>query len=228
LQVRQAAQYAVDTAALAKAVFYDQVQPANQWSDKTHWAYNPAVVGFPYNPTKAKQLLSEAGYPDGLKTTIHYLQNAENDQLYTAIQGYFKVVGIDAALDPMLPARFDQLAYRGGSWDGFMWGTGSNTPDYIAALARYYSGQGGYYTQMVIPEDYAAAIKNASSATDFETKQKWAREANKLMVDKYCLQLFLYTPLNNAVCQPNVHDTGYFETINPSVYTPEDIWMDKK
>ncbi len=45
--------------AIVKAIFYGEAEPANQWIYKGHWGYNPSVIGYPYNPTKAKQLLQE-------------------------------------------------------------------------------------------------------------------------------------------------------------------------
>ena len=70
LKVRQATQHAIDTKAIAQTIFNGEAEPANQWIYKGHWAYNPALKGYPYNPAKAKQLLKEAGYPNGFKTKL--------------------------------------------------------------------------------------------------------------------------------------------------------------
>jgi ABC-type transport system substrate-binding protein len=105
LRVRQAASYAIDKEAIVKALFYGEAEPAYQYGYKGHWAYNPSVIGYPYNPAKAKQLLAEAGYPNGFKTKVMFITNPDNDQVNTAIQGYFKAVGIDLELDPAQRAR---------------------------------------------------------------------------------------------------------------------------
>ena len=65
------------------------------------------MTGYPYNPAKAKQLLKEAGYPNGFKTKITYITSAQDDQIYTAAQGYFKAIGVDAELDPDYITKMD-------------------------------------------------------------------------------------------------------------------------
>lgn len=123
LQVRQAAQYAIDTDAIVKAIFVTEAEPANQWIYKGHWGYNPDVKGYPFDPAKAKQLLAEAGYPNGFKTKITYLgTDAASARPYTAVQGFLKAVGIDADLDPATSARWNEVALAGGKWEGLLMG----------------------------------------------------------------------------------------------------------
>ncbi|MBI5956230.1 MAG: ABC transporter substrate-binding protein [Chloroflexi bacterium] len=62
LKVRQALNYAVDKEALAKSLYGGFAVPADgQLLTKGHFGYNPGVKAFPYDLTKAKALLKEAG-----------------------------------------------------------------------------------------------------------------------------------------------------------------------
>jgi len=72
LKVRQAVAYAIDTKSIVNAIGSGYLIQTNQPSAPGLWSYNPDVVGYPYNPQKAKQLLAEAGYPNGFKTTFYY------------------------------------------------------------------------------------------------------------------------------------------------------------
>ena len=227
VRVRQAAQYAIDTEAIVKAIFFGEAEPANQFIYKGHWGYNPSVVGYPYNPAKAKQLLAEAGYPNGFKTKILYITGPQDDQMYTAVQGFLKAIGIDAELDPAQQARWNQMALGGSQWEGLILGGTGGNPDVAGILASRYVGGGKYYSQMLLPDDYAKAIRNAIAAPDFETKQKWVQEVMKLIVDKYCLRTVFCSRKDFAISQPYLHNHGFYETPNTAWWVPEDAWLER-
>tara|TARA_B100000686_G_scaffold50425_1_gene54137 strand:- start:9822 stop:11345 length:1524 start_codon:yes stop_codon:yes gene_type:complete len=70
VKVRQAVNYALDKDALVNTVLegYGRVIPTNVGPDS--YGYNPALKPYPYDPAKAKKLLSEAGYGKGISTEI--------------------------------------------------------------------------------------------------------------------------------------------------------------
>ncbi len=228
LKVRQAAQHAINTKAIAESIFNGEAEPANQWIYKGHWAYNPTLKGYPYNPAKAKQLLKEAGYPTGFKTKLSYLisTGAENDKLMTAVQGYLQAVGIDAQLDPIQRARWNQLAIQGGKWEGLMWAGVSPNPDIAAVLATRY-GNTGSYAAMLYPDDYLKAVKNAVTAPSSK-KVEATKEAMKLLTEKHALLIVFSTMPDAAVSRNIIHDHGLYGNPNPGWWTPEDAWIDNK
>lgn len=71
-RVRQALSYATDRSAINTGLLQGQGQPMTAlWSSASPWyASGNDTSLFDYNPTKAKSLLAQAGYPKGFSTTI--------------------------------------------------------------------------------------------------------------------------------------------------------------
>src|SRR5207248_3169043 len=65
----------------------------------------------PYDVAKAKQLLVEAGYPNGFKLTIDWTPSISPQEIPLAIQADFKAVGIDASINSIEPGAFADWAF---------------------------------------------------------------------------------------------------------------------
>ncbi len=80
---------------------------------------------------------------------------------------------------------------------------------------------------MLIPDDYARAIKSAVTAPDFKTERKWVHETQKLLVDKYALQIPIAARYAFVAAKPTVHNHGILATLATGSWTPEDAWAEK-
>jgi len=65
-RVRQALNYAVDVDEIIAKIKGGAARPLNGYLTPHHFGYNPDTPPYPYDPEKARQLLAEAGYEDGL------------------------------------------------------------------------------------------------------------------------------------------------------------------
>jgi hypothetical protein len=81
---------------------------------------------------------------------------------------------------------------------------------------------------MLVPSDYKQAIQNSITASSFSDQQKYAQEANKLMIDKYCIMLPTLVANDDLVSWKYVHDTGLAGQMAVGQWTPQDAWLDKK
>lgn len=93
IKVRQAAEYAIDKDALTKALGFGFAQTAYQLATPTSAAYISGLSGRKYDMAKAKQILSEAGYPNGFKTRI-IASTTDNRDIVVAMQSYLGKIGI--------------------------------------------------------------------------------------------------------------------------------------
>ena len=106
-RVRQAIAYAINTEEIIQGVLLGLGQPANGPYKPGHWAHNPDVKPYPYDPAKAREMLAEAGWQDSdgdglidkegqpFKFTILTNQgNTQREQTAVIIQQRLKDVGI--------------------------------------------------------------------------------------------------------------------------------------
>jgi len=227
VRVRRAVEHAIDKQALVSMAGYGMLEAINQPASVKNWSYNSKVVGYPYNPTKAKQLLAEAGYPNGLKTKLTTRNNPEFVQVFTAVQGFLGKVGIDAQLEPVGQSLYlDMLKAKG--WEGlihFVMGMGT-TDDPVQAMQLRMSGKGQSNKCIAYPPSYDAKIAEALKANGFESKKTLIQEAIKMAVDDYALMIPLYIAINGVAMYPQVHGTKLMDPSN-ECWTPADAWLSK-
>lgn len=95
-EVRRALSLSINREALVDRIMDGQGVPAGQVVPEGYFGYAPSIKVDPYDPTRAKKLLADAGYPDGFSLTFH----ASNDRypndskVAQAIGQFFSRVGI--------------------------------------------------------------------------------------------------------------------------------------
>ena len=100
-RVRLAAAHAIDMASIDRVLFRGKIEAANQLVPAGISGYSEANQSRPdYNPDRAKELLAEAGYPDGFSfglkcTNDRYISG---EALCRAAASMFTAVGLDAEL----------------------------------------------------------------------------------------------------------------------------------
>ncbi len=70
VRVRRAVSYAINTDDIIAAVYGELGRPAYSAMPPTMWGYTEDLEKYKYDPEKAKELLAEAGYPDGFTFTM--------------------------------------------------------------------------------------------------------------------------------------------------------------
>ncbi len=112
LRVRQAIAHAIDREMIVRTIFVGKYDVAHTWLAPRHPAYNPRVKRYGYDPARARELLSEAGFtpgPDGVlrdrtgrrveMTLVTIAGSAVREQIEQIIKEQLAGVGIDLRFD---------------------------------------------------------------------------------------------------------------------------------
>ncbi|HEX4365511.1 MAG TPA: ABC transporter substrate-binding protein [Rhodopila sp.] len=185
-KVRQAICHAIDRHAIAHDLVQGDSHPIDAPCYPTQFGCDAkAAIDYDYDPKLAKQLLTEAGYPNGFSTSlVTYLLSSFS----AAVQNYLKVIGITADIQQLQVGAEIQKVMAGqtpmnfGTW-------GSYSINDVSAILPYFFGGGA--------NDYArdpqvtADVKQGGLVIDPEDRIKHYSAAIKRVTEQaYWLPMF--------------------------------------
>ncbi len=140
VRVRQAVNYAVDRESILKSVLEGHGELLHGPFASSWLGYDPDLKPYPYDPAKAKQLLAEAGYPNGFETTFNHSVGAflKDREIAEVVASQLAQVGIRVRLVPTERAKI-QEDWLNGTFDGItsaQWPTASD-PDPMIGWTLY-------------------------------------------------------------------------------------------
>jgi peptide/nickel transport system substrate-binding protein len=220
LKVRQAILYATDTTGIVKTVYFGLTMPAfgpvNQWNP----AFEPKMkTMYPYNPDKAKQLLTDAGWKpgadgirekDGKKLTVVIGQNQGFNEWVEFLQANLKAVGFDAKISTLAGAANND---RGASCKEAMPSNGGVNYDALG-LTNFFSTRGALNWSCLKDAKLEAMMDEASTALDQAKRDQRIKDIQVyIMENAYMLPIVefsVYTTMQSNV-QGIVFDaTGFY------------------
>jgi peptide/nickel transport system substrate-binding protein len=136
-EVRQALALATDREALVRFLLHGQAKLAAGVLPPDHWAAEPNVAQYTYDPARAEQLLDAAGFPrkqDGVRLQLTLKCSTEEQArlIGAALQEQWRRVGIQLELRPLeLATLFSDVA-KGNFQITYQRWVGANTdPDFF-------------------------------------------------------------------------------------------------
>ncbi|MDF3040170.1 MAG: extracellular solute-binding protein family 5 [Thermomicrobiales bacterium] len=99
VRVRQALNYGTDIESICEVILGGATTRMPNWMEPAF--RNPEVEGYHYDPELARQLLAEAGYPDGVTVTLDYARTGSLgiDEFPQAIAISLREVGVEVELN---------------------------------------------------------------------------------------------------------------------------------
>ncbi len=139
LRVRQAFALAIDTGLIVKHILEDGAKVADQLVPEGIFGHSGQLKPVTADPAKARRLLTEAGYPDGFRITLH----SPNDRfirdtaVVQAVAQMLTRIGIKTEVDTMPSSVFYKRVTgddQGSEFSFFLVGYGSATGESSSPL----------------------------------------------------------------------------------------------
>ncbi len=192
-RVRQAVNYAIDKRALVEDVLQGTATiAAGPTPAAFDWAYNDALEPYPHDPQRARALLAEAGYGEGVQITFYVTEGGSGMldpiPMGTAIQADLREVGIDARIETYEWNSYLERVNPGlaGKADMAQMAWMTNDPDTLPFLAlrsdawpEHDGFNSGYYSNPEVD----ALLERARVSTDLAERAALYRQMQAIVHD---------------------------------------------
>jgi peptide/nickel transport system substrate-binding protein len=223
LKVRQAAEYAIDKESIVNSLGYGFWRAAYQFSTPASKAYDPSLPPRKFDLAKAKQLMTEAGYPQGFKTKIIAGPLFLNKDSILAIQNMWLQIGIQTDIDFPDMAKWADLSakeYKNAVLYTIVneWGNQNVTFNYFIGTP------GRSWLSAIRPPGYKELL-DKSKATP-EPDPVLLKQIEKMVYDNV-VGIPVYSSSLTWAFKKNVRDHGAGTRGQANWYEPQNTWLAK-
>lgn len=190
VRVRQAMNYAVNKDEMNEFLYKNAAVPAATGMPPILMGYPEDLEPYPFDPEKAKELLAEAGYPDGFKFKLLCYENPRGYnpvgiKMAVAIQEYMANIGVELELETLEWGAFLDARRSIDNHDMGMVGWSGDNGDPDNFLYEMFStdmipvGNTSHYSN----PDLDAILIKARTVTDPAERAKLYKEASWMIHD---------------------------------------------
>jgi ABC-type transport system substrate-binding protein len=223
-KVREAIEYALDRPAIAKSIGFGKYEAMNQLVPSASEVYNKGYDPRPYNVEKAKQLLAEAGYPNGIDLKLTAIDTAMDAA--TAIQSYCAAANIRISIDVADMGRYFAAVFSPAGWTDLILAASGINPDstdiFVHFGPRPWTYRFGYIQKS--PE-FLGACEKAFKTYD-PVGFKAAMQAAVKQASEDAMIIPLWRSAQAGVMQPSMHTD--FVKIHSIVHWSHQDWIEKR
>jgi peptide/nickel transport system substrate-binding protein len=140
--VRQALMHAIDRDGISQALFAGQAPPTCQPYPEGFWAYDPKLKDCAegtYDLAKAKQLLKQAGLPNGFSFVLSTITVPAYQKLAQALQAELKKIGVKVTIKSATTLNPQR---RSGDFEAIVGAFTTASPDPTVFIHDYYTPGG--------------------------------------------------------------------------------------
>jgi ABC-type transport system substrate-binding protein len=224
-RVRQAINLAIDRKAIVDVVRHGKGYPATGPIPLGMPGFDPTLKGYEYSPERAKQLLADAGYPNGFTARIMSPRSAEmGPTVVQAAMGYLNAVGIRLQYDALESVTY-RARLQSGQFELYAATLGGEGHPLIYLMRGFHSrfvGPAGNYSRYRSAQ-VDALLDRASEARDSNTMLRLVRQAERVITDDAPWWFFSYLK-GVVVQQPYVRGLRAVP-IDMDFQPLEEVWL---
>ena len=211
-RVRQAIAYAINNEDLVKTVFNGSASVATSPVPKITTGHNENSNNYPQNIEKAKQLLAEAGYPNGFNIELFVSEDNQRIDMAVIIQDNLKKIGINAEIKTFQWAAYVSTIENPNIIKPLFimsWNISNDDPDEVL-YPLYHSSQIDAHTNVVFykNEKFDNLISEARETTDKEKRIELYKKAQDIIQEELPHYAILY-PMQNFAYKASIKNIKY-------------------
>lgn len=196
-EVRQAINYAINREALNEQILAGLGEPASQMSNPGFTGHIDDIEPFEHDPERARELLAEAGYEDGVEVDFQassgFLVN--DATLAEAIAGMLSDVGIEANLQIMEYGTFLDAFFTPEARDGIFAWRASNNPYLDAELGlQFFESDNAVHSPPYGNSEYDELLEQIRTELDKDARDELIREATEILREEAPVIMVLHLP----------------------------------
>ncbi|MBU2511558.1 ABC transporter substrate-binding protein [bacterium] len=234
IRVRKAIYQAVNMDATVASVLGKAGIRAKSSLSPSSWAYNEEVEDYAlsYNISNAKELLKQAGYPNGFEITIYTPQDTFRRKIGELMQIQLQAVGIRAKVEslewasylPLIDAGKTSMYMMGWNWltdpDGLIYDIHHSQRESWASNLNSYNGTRFYNAEV------DEALEAARKSSDLNERKKLYRKVQDIWFKNY-VHIPLYHKVAIVAHSKRVHDFFATPIEDVNLCTPGiNVWVD--
>ena len=204
-RVRQALNYALDVPAIIETVMEGTARPTNGPLTPIHFGYDLSTPPYPYDPEKARALLAEAGYADGLKLVLDVptVLPDEAPHLAQCMAEQYALVGITTEIKEFADRPGYAEMVRAKQIDDACCFDSSPLSTYRVLREKFHSSVRGPWWQGYVNRGIDALIDQAQATADSARRRDLYRRVYRMIRDD-APWIFLYSPTYSWGVGPRV------------------------
>ena len=205
-RVRLAVGLATDIQSLCDGYFQGHIKPAKSLIPKGVLGYDDSLPELEYDPERAKELLADAGYPDGITITATMTEGSDWDKIYQVLQEQYKLANITLEIEKVDSAGWlDKRSTGNVQFYMMNWYADFVDPDNFL-YSLYHSSVATFFSSGMNDPEWDAKLDAGRLITDLDEKQEYYADLEYWLSREHVAEWPLYAPAGYTLVSDRVHE----------------------